>query len=742
MRIYLILFLLSISVSFAQTAYEIKYHNGVINPDGVLDEAIWSKTEKMKGFSQYFPNDTLKANYQTEIMMVYDDKNLYIAAKMYSKGNNYIISSLRRDFRAGASDNITFIFDTFDDHTNGFLFGLNPAGVMREGQMFNGASDNSFLNMFWDNKWKGDSKIGDNEWYGEVAIPFSTFRFKDKSQFWNFKSYRFDTQANETSSIIQMPQNQIIMNLGFSIPIKFERPLSKSGANVSIIPYLASRWAKDFEKSNPADGFKAGFGTDAKIGVTSGLNLDVTVNPDFSNVEADRQVINLTRFDINLPEQRQFFIENSDLFTGFGAFITNPFIPSTGSLAIGNQLISPFFSRRIGIARDSVTGLNVQNRIDYGLRLSGKIDDNWRVGILNTQTGRDNDKGINAQNYSVFTLQRKVFDRSNIAAIFVNQVNLLKQKNISNPFNRIAGLEYNLVSKNNRWNGKTFYHHSFSGDSSQRNFAHGLVLNYTVKKFIAKWSHDWVGDGFNAEAGFVPRKDFFHINPTFGFNYFPVNYAIFNRFSFGFAYDQYNSRGIGLTDRKAGPFLFFVFNNTARLLTSVNQNYVYLFRSFDALQSNGKMESLPMGSSYRYYNWEANFVTDLRAKLSLNFNPNIGQYYNGNIISMSGNLNYRFQPFGVLALNYSYNDIKLKEGKNKVFIIGPNLDLTLTKKVFWTSFVQYNSQFQNLNINSRIQYRFAPVSDFFLVYTDNFNSESWMPKIRAIFAKVSYWFSI
>jgi hypothetical protein len=732
-------FLINVGL-FAQ--YKIKKIDADIVIDGKLDEAAWANAATISNFYQYFPDDKAKATYDTEVKILYDSKNLYIAAKMYSKGSKYITPSFKRDFRAGGSDNITFCIDTFDDHTNGFLFGTNPYGVMREGLMFGGASDNSFLNIFWDNKWVAESSFDENAWYTELAIPFSTLRFKENSQKWNFKTYRFDSQSNETSSSIQTSQNQIIMNLGYTEAVEFEYPLGKNGANIAFIPYVSARNATDFESKNPREGTKFGIGADAKVAITSGLNLDLTVNPDFSNVAVDKQVVNLTRFDINLPEQRQFFLENADLFSGFGSVITNPFVPSTGTLVVGNQLFSPFFSRKIGISVDSVSGLSVQSRMNYGARLSGKIDDNWRIGILNTQTAKDEAKSIDAVNYSVFALQRKVFDRSNIAAIFVNNFNpgsAVDGK--GNLFNRVGGLEYNLTSKNNEWQGKLFYHKSFENNTPANSYAHGGVINYSTKKFIFKWSHDYIGDGFVADAGFVPRKNFWHFSPTVGFNFFPKE-SIFNRYSFGLAYDQYNSNKIGLTDRKAGPFGLFVWQNTSKLLVSINQNYTYLFSDFDALRSNKKLPILTKGSSFTYYNMEANLVTDLRQKVSLVFNPLIGQYYDGNIKSVSGNLNMRFQPYGILTLNYSYNDIRLSKGQNKIFIVGPNLDLTLNKKLFWTSYVQYNSQFNNLNVNSRIQWRFAPVSDFFLVYTDNYNTEIWMPKSKGVFAKLNYWFSI
>jgi hypothetical protein len=742
--LYKIIFFSLITFSvFSQTPYIVKELNEKITIDGKLNEPIWNNAEEITNFWQNFPSDTSLAKYQTKVYLAYDSKNVYLAAKMLTPGNNYVIPSFRRDFRAGGNDNITFCFDTFSDKTNSFVFGCNPFGVIREALIYNGGTDNSFFNMSWDNKWKCEVSRGESVWYCEMAIPLSTLRYTENSQSWNLKVYRFDTQSNETTSLVRLPQNQIIMHLGYSIPVQFEKPLKKPGLNGSFIPYVSSRVSKDFENPKAdANGFTPGFGADAKISVTSGLNLDLTFNPDFSNVEADRQVVNLTRFDISLPEQRQFFNENSDLFTGFGAFNVNPFLPPSGAgVGIGNQLLSPFFSRKIGIAFDSTLGVNVQNKIQYGLRLSGKLNDKLRIGLMNIQTARNEARDISADNYSVASIQHRVFARSNIAAIFVNKIRIDEPENGINKFNRVGGLEFNYFSVNNKWAGKAYYHNSFSPVQLDNSFTHGAVLNYSTNKIIAKWQQDWVGENYNAEVGFLPRKNFFHINPTVGFNFFPKNKAI-NRFSIGMALDEYHNKAIGLTDRVAGPFFLLGFQNTFRFLASINQNYTYLFNDFDALRSNNKLPKLQKGNAYTYYNITANIVSDIRKKINFTSTPLIGQYFNGNIISLNGALNYRFQPYGLVAMNFSYNDIKIGNLKNKVYLIGPNVDITFSKKVFWTSFIQYNSQFENLNINSRLQYRFAPVSDFFIVYTDNYNTATQAPKNRALFAKMTYWFSL
>jgi len=740
MRFLLLLLLPTVVFSQNETPYKVAFTTEKIKIDGVLEEAVWQNSASVGTFWQYFPSDTSKAQYQTEIKIAYDDKNVYVSAKCYARDKKFVILSYRRDYRAGGNDNVSFVFDTFNDRTNAFLFGTNPLGVMREALLYNGAVDNSFFSEFWDNKWVGESKIYDTYWTTEAAIPFTTLRFKEGAKQWLFKSYRFDTQINEQSTLIQVPQNQLIMNLGYAIPIEFEKPLKKTGSNISLIPYVAAGSSQDFlNPKNPNNGSRLTVGGDAKIAVTSGLNLDLTINPDFSNVEADRQVINLTRFDLNFPEQRQFFLENSDLFSGFGSYVINPFLPPQGNLGgTGNQIMSPFFSRQIGIAKDSTTDLAVQNRILYGARLSGKIDDNWRVGLLNAQTADDEFKGISGANFTVASVQRKLFSRSNIAAILVNKQTL--NSKLTN-FNRVGGLEYNFTSENSRWQGKAYYHQSFSETKQKQAFANGVSLMYSVLKYTFRWAHDWVGKGYDAEVGFVPRRDFFHINPSFGFSFYPRTKRV-NRYSVGVAYDQYSMPNIGVTDRTAGPFLSVSFQNSARMLLSVNQNYTFLFSNFDALRSNGKLPVLEKGGNYTYYSASLNYFSDQRKKWWLFAQPLVGQYYNGNIVSMVGSINYRYQPYIALGLNFTYNHIDLPIGQNNVFLLGPRLDWTFSKSVFLTTFLQYNSQFANMNVNTRLQWRFAPVSDFFLVYVDNYNTENGQSRNRSVQAKLTYWFNL
>lgn len=140
--------------STKQKSFTVKYIQDFIELDGILDEAIWEEAESANNFWEYFPVDSIQAIEQTDIKMLYDDKNLYIGITVYTKGTDFAIESLKRDFRAGNSDNITLLFDTFNDGNNAFLFGTNPYGVRREGLVSGGGLDLRGFTISWDVKWR------------------------------------------------------------------------------------------------------------------------------------------------------------------------------------------------------------------------------------------------------------------------------------------------------------------------------------------------------------------------------------------------------------------------------------------------------------------------------------------------------------------------------------------------------------------------------------------------------------
>ena len=700
-----------------------------ITLDGILDEEIWKDAEGWNGdFTQFFPSDTSLSKVPTRVKVAYDDTNIYLAAIMENRGpRKYVSTSLRRDYRGEQNDGISFSFDTFNDGTNAYQFGVNPYGVQREALVSNGGSRPDDLNLAWDNKWYSEAKMMENHWQVEVVIPLSTLRFSEGAQSWNVNFFRVDSDANERSTWGPIPRTNLIFSTAFLRKMIFEEPLQKKRTNISLIPYVAGRTSKNFLE-NSGEPLRPAIGGDAKIGIGPAMNLDLTFNPDFSQIEVDQQVTNLDRFEIFFPERRQFFLENGDLFDNFG-----------------QPRSRPFFSRRIGVDIDSATGPNVQSKIIYGARLSGKLNENWRLGAMNMQTATDEEAGIVGKNFTVFALQRRVFERSNIGLIYANKETLalddFQQLFDPNAYNRLLGIDYNLNSADGKWTGKAFYHRSFESVKVDKPYSFNAYLMYTDLHWNWTFSVQDVGKSFNPEVGFAPRKDFKLINPNVTYLFYPKSKNI-NRHGPKLEFESYWNETLGTTDRDINLGYLIRFNSIAELVITQKNRYVYLFKDFDPTRSGGK--PLAAGTDYTFRNFLVEFKSSPRKKLNVNLVGEFGEYYTGSIQRITSQTGLRIGYLANISMNFNYARIRLPQPQRDadLILVGPRIDLTLTKELFWTTFVQYNSQIDNMNINTRIQWRYAPASDFFLVYTDNYFPGDFMPKQRSLVFKLNYWLNL
>ena len=385
-----------------------KFTDQQINIDGVDSEKVWEYSNSSSNFWQWRPNDDVKAIKQTEFKALFDKENIYLFVKAYTKDKRFTVYNLKRDFETRSADYLQFIFDTFSDASNAFKFQTNHLGL--KGDMLL-SSESSWGgggpggdNKTWDAIWEVEAKLFDDYYSAELKIPLNQLYFINGSDSWRFNIYRSDTQSLEHSSWARTPQNQRIGDLAFMGKMNFDRPLGDSKKPISIIPYLNSQIGKDFVNSTKLNSFN--YGIDFKVPIGNSINIDLTLNPDFSQVEVDDQLVNLTQFELRLPEKRQFFTQNSDLFSDFGQ----------------QRDAEPFFSRRLGISKDQ-NGNNVENKIISGVRLSGKLNDKLRIGLLNVTTEEDKSLGIPQNNSTVLTLRNKVFSRSNYAFFFINREN-------------------------------------------------------------------------------------------------------------------------------------------------------------------------------------------------------------------------------------------------------------------------------------------------------------------------------
>ncbi len=680
-----------------------------INIDGSLDEEVWKTAERSGKFTRVTPVDTGYAIAQTDVMMSYDESNIYLAAICYDPTpGKRIIQSLRRDFNFSSNDNFMVFIDTYNDLTNGFAFGVSAAGVQRDGMEANGDE----VAYTWDSKWKSAVKSYNDMWIAEMSIPFHSIRYREGSDEWGINFGRFDLKTNEKSAWGPMPRQFSHNNLAFTGTLIWDKPLKKTVTGLSVIPYAIGKVTGNNEAgSDPT--WSANAGLDAKVILAPSMNLDLTFNPDFSQVEEDRQVTNLDRFELFFPERRQFFLENTHLFS-----------------ALGKDGIQPFFSRRIG--------LNAP--VFAGGRLSGQISPKMRIGLLEMQTGSKND--IPAANFAALVVQRQVFRRSSLTAFMVNkQITSGTDTMISGyRYNRVAGLEFNLASSDDKWTGKTFYHRAFyTGASADAATASGSIT-YSTPHFIASVDQSWVGDGYNAETGYIRRTGYLQTSPRIKATSYPSKGNILSH-GLNASFDIILDPAFSMTDRTTKAGYFIGWKNRNQITVTLSDHYVRLKFPFDP--TNMRQTMLPEGSEYTWLNSNINFTSDTRRLFYFSLDGGYGSYYNGHRTSLGGNINYRIQPYGSITLTASYNNIKLPEpySSAELILLGPMLDLTFSKSLFLTTFVQYNNQIDNLNTNIRFQWHYAPASDLFIVYTSNAFIDNFRNRNRGLAVKISYWFN-
>lgn len=712
----LVFFFVSAQKKNASFQLHIQKANSGITIDGNADENSWATAAEATDFYMVLPMDTSLAKVRTVVKMTYDRDNLYLLAICYHQpGQRYMVESLKRDFSFGKNDNFLLFMDPFDDQTNGFSFGVSAAGAQWDGMMYEGGK----VDLSWDNKWNSVVKNYHDRWVFEAAIPFKTIRYKAGTREWGINFSRLDITKAEKSSWTPVPRQFPTASLAYTGTLVWDEPPPSPGSNISVIPYVLGGYTKSYNPRKDGD-FKRDIGMDAKIAVTSSLNLDLTINPDFSQVEVDRQVTNLDRFELFFPERRQFFLENGDHFSNFGY-----------------SNIRPFFSRRIGFNAPIIAGA----------RLSGKLNKDWRLGAMSMQTGKVDSNGLPAQNFSVLALQRRVFSRSNISFLFVNKQlmnynNPDSGKQSYNPYNRNLGFEYNLASSNNLWTGKFLLLKSFSHGVNNNDWVNAGSLQYASRKWTVGWQHEYVGKNYSAEVGFVPRRDYLKINAYTGRLFFPKRGKVVShgpRISSAF----YFKPGGGVTDFENFMIYFINFRDQSYFNFWVADDYVKLLQPFDP--TNAGKDTLARGTEHYWKAFGVEYASRPQQRFTYSIFTRFGGYYGGGTRSnVNLELGYRFQPFVNIALSTNFNHIDMPKpwGITNLWLLGPRIDLTMTNKLFFTTFLQYNNQQKNINLNTRFQWRYRPASDLFIVYTDNYLQSPLSVRNRAIVLKFTYWWNL
>ncbi len=669
----------------------------VMNPpqvDGRLDDVVWQSAEVLTDFIQSQPNPGALATERTEVRILYTDEAIYIGAMNYdSQAGNYVVQSLERDFPSLSTrdaDIFGITLDTFLDRRNSFIFLINPYGAYRDGQTFNDSRNTDFG---FDIPIQVETARLEDGWSVEVRIPWAGLRYDGArvQQVFGLNLLRRVRRLNQDSYWAPMERRDPVHRMSKAGTLNGIQGIPGSG-NLTLKPYTLAADQSGSTLGTSAETTQVDFGGELKYGVTPGLTLDLTYNTDFSQVEVDQERVNLTRFPIFFPEQRDFFVENSGSFT-FGDQTERNY--RTGASLRDFTL---FHSRRIGL----LDGRPVP--IIAGGRLSGRMA-GFEVGVLDMRTEGTGE--MPGENFAVLRMKREVAPGSDVGAMFIER----------SPVGQPGGEEtrsYGVDANVRLWGGLIVSSYLVRTETP------GAEGDQTAARFGAAWrDRDWnvsalyrrIGDDFRPEMGFVRRRDIKHVYATVGTHRRPAvswiqevaPYVEIHRF---------NNLRDTLVTREVKGGVRVDLSSGASLNVSVARRYELVEDPFTV--SAG---TIPTGG-YDFNEASVSFQSSAGRPFSANVRISGGGFYNGDRRSVGGRLRWLVSHKMAVNAAADFNRIDLPEGSFTSAVYSGRVKYGFNTHVFLALNVQYNDDFDQLVTYGRLNFIHGPLSDLFFVLSE------------------------
>jgi len=703
------------SPSFAQDVRQLTvgHLTGEDRPvvDGKVDEEVWSTEAAYSAFTQQEPIEGQPATERTDVWFFIDETNLYVAVVCYdSEPDSLVVSQSRRDANLGDTDSVQILLDTFNDGQNAFVFGTNPFGieydaqVMAEGQTGGGGFRSGGFNLAWDADWTVSASPSERGWEAEFVIPLRTLRYEPgEERVWGVNVQRNIRRKNEQVFLAPVPRGYSLQRV--SVAGKLNGLSLPTRRDLKFIPFAAGAFNDDKTLLTDTVDRSGDIGLDVKWGVRADLTLDLSVNTDFAQVEADEEQVNLTRFALFFPEKRSFFLENAQVFQ-----LGQP------------RNIDLFFSRRIGLAGGQPID------ILGAARLSGKLGGN-NVGFLNVQTDSAVDRRTGetisqANNFSVLRVQREV-GRSNFGVMFVNQQGV---GDLASPddYNRALGLDLAWQATTN---GKLFAFIARTDSPASKggsDYAGRLYYNYANNLWSGNAGYSQVGEDFNPEVGFLPRRAYRRLEGRYALNYQPPGPAWLRRIASHASFNAtMNLQNELETSQGHWHFLDLRANSGARFGYLINTAQDRPREPFTVYEDvTGRTVVIPAGE----YAWTQGMFegnTDPSAPISASLRQRIGRFYDGTFLGWDATIGFRFGARLISEVGWDHSDIDLPGGSFTTDLIPIKISYSFTSLANIQALIQYNKQRSTISSNIRLALLDRSNTGLFLVYNDRRNTTSF-----------------
>ncbi len=689
--IWLIIFFISSVSVFAQTslpdtlwAFRI---NEEIEVDGDLDEDVWEQAQSVSNFTQRELNEGQPATENTEVIILYNESHLYIGISAYDSEPELITAKeSKRDFSWSSDDNFEILLGPYNDNRSGYLFVINPNGAMADVQI---SDEGSGFNLDWNGVWQAEVEVDEDGWFAEIEIPFSTLKFPEvKEQVWALNMERNIRRKNE----------QVLWQ-GWSRDFDLEK-ISQAG-RLAGLKNIAG--AKDWEfkpfvnvGSEKVKGEKAKakykFGGDINYQISPKMKLNFTVNTDFSQVESDREEINLTRFDLEYPEKREFFLEGKDLF----------------DFSLGNDA-KVFYSRRIGLHQRK------EVPIICGLRLVGKADDT-NIGVLSIQSAKKD--SLPTANYSVLRLKQDVFEQSNIGFI-------LTSRKDTDSYNYVYGFDANystseFLDDKNLEMGAAVSQSFGTGQSGKDNLGYKAFIScpndlvefnlytFTVKK------------NFNPGVGFLRRKDYrlyfteLQLNPRPDFLPFIKNLELVPfEMEYYFTDHIHKLESVNMEFRPLG----FELKSGDKFEFNIQRFFERLDKPFEIVD-----DVFIPSNEYWFTRYEIQLESFSGRRIFSNSQYSWGNFYTGQRRELEFSLGWNLHKKLNVSADWDRNEIKLNQNKFTTDELGGRIEYAFNPMLYTSFFGQWNNEDDEVILNFRLNWLPAAGSYFYFVVNQEYST--------------------
>lgn len=669
--------------------------------DGFLNEEAWKKAPRISNFTQRELTEGAPASERTEVAVLFDQNTLYIGVWCFDKEPGKLISKeLKRDFDYSLDDNFIVIIDPYNDKRNGYMFVTNPVAARADLMVFNNGGSS---NAFWNGVWDVHTQITDSGWFAEFEIPFYTLKYRTQveEQIWGINFERNIRRKREqvrwqgwsrNNSIEQVNQAGTLQGLGKLDDMRF----------LELKPYALG----GAERIRNVNSGTWNAGADFNYLLSPTYRLNVTVNPDFAQVESDQQQVNLTRFPLFFPELREFFLEGTDYFDfGFG----------------GNRIV-PFYTRRIGLdqRREAVP-------IIGGARLLGK-EENRTLGLMSLQTAAIPDQA--STNYSTLSWRQDLGRQSIAGAMSTNTFSQGRWHSTTGVNGRFSTAK--LFGNKNFDLGGAFIKTHNNEDGWQRDaYAYRAFVSYPNDKFNIFGSTQRSPAGFEPEVGLMRRRNFREHFLNLGYRPRPAadgRLKWIRQFDFipaQITYTLYNDT----REIQSFEYLMRFFGFSTRSGESIGLNYRRLAEGL--IEPFNIYPGVVIDSGTYWWNqYQLDFSTFRGRTLAISGNLNTGQFYDGNSLQVNTQIWWRLNRHFNLQLAYTHNDVRLPSGNFRNELLNARAEYALNPNTFGSLLAQWNTAEEILNFNFRLRVIPRIGTDFFLIVNQLYHTDGRQPEHR------------